>query len=112
MAALTRLFGWSRIDRAIELHGANLVNDHIKSVSGNAKDLEAIQAESLIDGISVESRKVLGKAARTKKAGWFKSVTWMEDVARDIVGPDLENADEGFRSLIDEIFEWADDHLG
>jgi putative ATP-dependent endonuclease of the OLD family len=35
--------------RAIELHGADLVNEHIKSVSGNAKDLEAIQAESTIN---------------------------------------------------------------
>jgi putative ATP-dependent endonuclease of OLD family len=95
------------IDRAIELHGNDLVNDHIKSASGNAKDVAAIRNEAVIDGISVESRKILGKAARSKKAGWFKSVTWMEDVARDIVGPDLESADGGFKRLVDEIFEWA-----
>jgi hypothetical protein len=33
----------------------------------------------------------------------------MEDVARDIVGPDLVSADEGFRALVNEIFGWADD---
>ena len=95
------------IDRAIELHGEDLINEHIKSASQNAKDLATIQAEALIDSISLENRMLLGKAARTRKAGWFKSVTWMEDVARDIVGPDLGNADGDFRKLIDEIFTWA-----
>jgi hypothetical protein len=31
----------------------------------------------------------------------------MEDVARDIVGPDLANADAGFRALVDAIFAWV-----
>jgi hypothetical protein len=95
------------LDRAVELHGEELVNDHIKSASQNAKDLTTIQTEALIDGITPESRAILGKAARAKKAGWFKSVTWMEDVARDIVGPDLANADAGFRALVEGIFAWA-----
>lgn len=97
------------LDRAVELHGEDLVNDHIKSASQNAKDLNGIQTEALIDGITPESRAILGKAARTKKAGWFKSITWMEDVAHDIVGPDLANADAGFTALIDSIFAWAGD---
>lgn len=95
------------IDRAIELHGDELVNEHIKSASQNAKDLNTVRTEALVDGVTPESREILGKAARTKKAGWFKSVTWMEDVARDIVGPDLANADAGFRTLVNEIFAWA-----
>lgn len=95
------------LDRAVELHGEDLINDHIKSASQNAKDLNGIRTEALIDGITLESRALLGKAARTKKAGWFKSVTWMEDVARDIVGPDLANADAGFRERVGSIFAWA-----
>ena len=97
------------LDRAVELHGEELVNEHIKSASQNAKDLNSVRTEALIDGITTESRAVLGKAARTKKGGWFKSVTWMEDVARDIVGPDLANADAAFRALIDGAFRWAGD---
>ncbi len=97
------------IDRAIELHGEELVNEHIRSASNNAKALNGIQIEALIDGISLESRAVLGKAARTRKAGWFKSVTWMEEVARDIVGPDLANSEEGFRALVDGVFAWVGD---
>ena len=95
------------LDRAVELHGEELVNDHIKSASQNAKDLNGIRTDALIDRITPESRAILGKAARAKKAGWFKSVTWMEDVARDIVGPDLANADAGFRELVGRIFAWA-----
>ncbi len=97
------------IDVAVELHGEELVNEHIKSASQNTTDLNAIRGEALFEGISPESRHVLGKAARTKKAGWFKSVTWMEKVAREIVGPDLANADAGFSELVDDIFAWAGD---
>jgi hypothetical protein len=97
------------LDRAIELQSEELVNEHIKSASQNVKDLTAIRTEALLDGFSVESRAILGKAARTKRAGWFKSVTWMEEVARDIVGPDLANADAGFRELVESIFAWACD---
>ncbi len=95
------------LDRAVELHGEELVNDHIKSASKNAKDLNGVRTEALINGLAPESRAILGKAARAKKAGWFKSVTWMEDVARDIVGPDLANADAGFRELVGRMFAWA-----
>jgi hypothetical protein len=97
------------LGRAVELHGKELVDDHIKSASENAKELIDIEYELLIDGISPESRIILGKAARAKKAGWFKSITWMEEVARDIVGPDLATADPGFRALIEEMFGWAGD---
>jgi len=85
-----------------------LVNAHIKTASGNAKDLLAIRAEYPA-GVSVASRTILGKASRCK-AGWFKSVTTMEDVGRDIVAPDLAKADAIFRNLIiNTIFKWIAD---
>lgn len=95
------------IDRAIELHGPELINQHIKSESKNVKDLDGVQLEAIMDGFSPETRAFLGKASRKRKSGWFKSVTWMEDSAREIVGPDMGNADAGFRELIDDIFTWA-----
>lgn len=95
------------LDRAIELHGSALIDEHIKSASQNKLDLERARAESLLDGLTVESRTIIGKASRTKKGGWFKSVTWMEDVARDIVGPELANADLAFRNIVDSLFAWS-----
>jgi putative ATP-dependent endonuclease of OLD family len=97
------------LERAVELHGEDLIDEHIKSASKNASNLNAIRAEFLVYGIEPESRVVLGKAARTRRAGWFKSVTWMEDLARDIVGPDLANADAEFRTLAERVFDWASD---
>lgn len=97
------------VERAIDLHGEDLINDHIKSVSNNTKDLNAIRIELAILGVSLDSRQILGKAARRRQAGWFKSVTWMEDVARDIVGPGLAGSDAGFKKLADDIFSWACD---
>lgn len=93
--------------RAVELHGEDLVDAHIKSATDGAKALTDIQIEPLLDSLSAESRAILGKAARTKRAGWFKTVTWMEDVARDIVGPDLEAATPDFQARIADIFDWA-----
>ena len=93
--------------RAMELHGKERVNEHIKSAAQNVKDLNASGLELVNDGISADIRAILGKAARTRRTGWFKSVTWMEEVARDIVGPDLANADEGFRELVQSMFAWA-----
>ena len=93
--------------RAIDLHGNELINEHIKSATKNAKDLAAVLAEVDAGGVSAECRTALGAAARTRRSGWFKSVTWMEEVARSIVGPDLPNADAGFRDLVEGIFLWC-----
>lgn len=97
------------VDRAVELHGETTVDEHIKSSSQGVADLIAIRDEALFNGISVENRTILANAAQTRRAGWFKSVTWMEGVARDIVGPDLAKADQGFTALIEDIFVWTSD---
>jgi putative ATP-dependent endonuclease of OLD family len=97
------------VGRATDLHGDPQVDAHIRSASQNARDLAAIRVELASGVISAESRAILARSAKTRKSGWFKSVTWMEDAARDIIGPDLANAEAGFRALIDEIFAWAGD---
>ncbi len=97
------------IERAVELHGEELVNEHIKSASRGERDLEKIRTAFLFDGYSVEHRVLLGEASRTRKAGWFKSVSWMESVGHDIVGPDLAKAEVEFATTIEEIFKWAGD---
>lgn len=106
-ASLSEAGAMKLLARAVELHGEELVDAHIKSATNGVKALTDIQIEPLLDSLSAESRAILGKAARTKRAGWFKSVTWMEDVARDIVGPDLEAASPDFQARIADIFDWA-----
>jgi hypothetical protein len=53
------------IDCAIELHDKDLINDHIKSVSRNARDLSAIESDANRVGYSPDDRAILGRAART-----------------------------------------------
>lgn len=88
---------------AIDLNGKDLVNENIKSACNNAYDLSSCDGE-----LTDELRSVLGKAAKSKKAGWFKTVGAMETIAREIVGPDLADAHEDFREVIVSIFSWCD----
>jgi len=97
------------IDKAIEIKEENLVNEHIKTASKNAKDLNTILNElKSNDGILRDSRAILGEASKHKEAkkSWFKSVSAMETVARDIIGPALNKADSAFQAIIYQIFEW------
>jgi hypothetical protein len=95
------------LDYAIDLYGDSLIDDHIKSATNGAKTLASVQAEPLASGFTAETRAIVGKIARGKQASWFKSVSKMEHVAREIVGPNLSEAKEGFRAIITGLFAWV-----
>jgi len=97
------------VELAVELLGDNLVDEHIKSVSNGTKTLNSILDEAKVNRLTEESRKILARAAKTKNNSWFKSVTIMENVAHDIIGPDLDKADDTFRDTIEQIFKWVSD---
>ncbi|ATD82431.1 MULTISPECIES: ATP-dependent nuclease [Desulfovibrio] len=95
------------INYACELHG-NLVHEHLRTVSMNTLTVQIIYDEiQNAQAISVKNRDLLGQAARIRNAGWFKSISWMEDVAKTIVAPDLPLCDPEFCALVDQIFLWA-----
>jgi putative ATP-dependent endonuclease of the OLD family len=94
------------LERAEDLHGAELINEHIKTGSRNTRDLNAIMEEG-VDSFGQETRQFLGKVSRSKNNSWFKTVGRMEDVARDIIGPDIEKADKDFRQRINQLFAWV-----
>lgn len=89
------------VKRAIELLDEALVNDHIQSATSGKQSLAACLAS-----ISAENRDALGKAARSKRGAWFKSVTKMEEAARDVVFPNIETADGAFRMTLASIQQW------
>jgi hypothetical protein len=95
------------LDYAIDLYGDSLIDDRIKSATNGAKTLASVQAEPLASGFTAETRAIVGKIARGKQASWFKSVSRMEHVAREIVGPNLSEAKEGFRAIITGLFAWV-----
>jgi hypothetical protein len=95
------------INYAHELHG-ELIHEHLKTVSNNSLTFNAIWEEiQSTNALSIPSRTLLGHAARIRKSGWFKSISWMEEVARTIVAPDLTQCDPGFNTLVNQVSEWA-----
>ena len=95
------------VNYAYELHGG-LIHEHLRTVSSNTLTVQAVWDEiQNTQALSVPSRALLGQAARIRKAGWFKSISWMEDVARTIVAPDLPLCDPGFKALVDQVSAWA-----
>jgi putative ATP-dependent endonuclease of the OLD family len=95
------------IQRGIELTPDGAVDQHIRTRSSGKLTLAKVQAEGASGNYSASTRAVLGEASRIRKAGWFKSITKMEDVARDIVGPALEQSDAGFVGIVNSLFRWA-----
>lgn len=93
--------------RALELTEDGLVDQHIKTKSSGKSNLTDIQHEGATGAYSAATRTLLGEAARIRRAGWFKSISKMEGVARDIVGPHLDVADAGFKDMVHQLFDWA-----
>lgn len=86
--------------KAIDFQGQDLVEAHLITASGNTLTLAQCQG-GFVDAM----RPYIAKAAQTKKTGWYKSVTWMEEVAREVVGPDLAAADPAYFKIVDDIFK-------
>jgi hypothetical protein len=95
------------ISIAVEFVGAEMVDANIKSASASAHDYPGILTHCANGTLTQAHRAVLGKAAKSKENPWFKSVSKMEVVGRDIVGPALQGADPAFRKSIEALFEWA-----
>ncbi|HSI49181.1 MAG TPA: AAA family ATPase [Ideonella sp.] len=98
------------IDRALELTEDGLVDQHIKTKSVGKANLAMVLQDGKDVGFSVAARQLLGEASRIRKAGWFKSITKMEGVARDFLGPHFEASDPGFRDVVRNLFGWAYAH--
>ena len=94
------------VAKAITVLDRELVDENIKSKSNGLKNLDDIETESLVEAISDETKVILGKASRTKNNGWYKSVTIFQEVAKEIVGPNLETADQEFRDIINRLRSW------
>jgi len=87
------------LERAVNLCGTRLVNEHILSASSGQHSYAACVA-----AVTPELRMTLGVAARS--GAWFKSVTKMEDLTRDILMPHLDNADEALRGTMEALQDW------
>lgn len=92
------------LEKAEEIVGPDLMNDHIQSKSNGQLTLGRIQTDRLISGYPPATRQLLGSASRIRNSGWFKSLTIYQDIARTIIGPDLHNAEQGFKAITDQLW--------
>jgi hypothetical protein len=94
------------LTKATENLGRDLVNEHIKSKSGGKIDLGDVEVERIFEGFSTNTKTLLGIASKTKGNGWFKSVTAFQEVAKEVVGPNLSAANADFQELIKKLHAW------
>jgi len=90
------------LDKAIELHGRELITEHIKSASKGTIDLD-----TCIQSKNVNTKKILSAASKSNRNPWFKSVSAMEEIARYIVFPGLKQATQPLKNSVILIIRWA-----
>lgn len=95
------------LKKADEMVGRELMAEHVKSKSNGQTTLDAIEVERMIGRYTPASRALLGLAARNNKNGWFKSVTGFQEIAKDIIGPHILNADPGFVEITNQLWGWT-----
>lgn len=87
------------IEKAVQFHSEESICANIASASDGQLNLAACRAQ-----VTPASRKVLAVAAR--RSSWFKSVSWMEEVARDVVGSAINEAEKDFKTIIYGLLKW------
>jgi putative ATP-dependent endonuclease of OLD family len=98
-AAVNRL-----LDLAVDKVTEQTVDAQIRSKSANAFGLDECRAE-----LTIERRRAVGAAAKSKHGAWFKSVSDMEVAARDVIGPVLEQSGATLRETVEALRNWARD---
>ena len=95
------------LEFAIELRGEELVDQHIRTASDSSLDLDGLRETLASGNLGDNECETLGRASRRRRNGWFKFVSAMECIARDIMATDSDDADPDFRAIVDQIFAWA-----
>ena len=95
------------LEKAVDLWGEDFINERLKTASANALTLAMVQADIEMESLGEEQRRILGSASRSNKASWFKSVTLMEEIGREIVGPNAKAADKAFLAILSQILGWV-----
>ena len=101
------------IDYAILEHGFELIAAHIQSASENAEHLEGLRAilSSPQHSITDAQRSIVAIAAGSGK-GWFKTVRYMEHIARTIIAPNFGSLTPALQQQINGLLVWAQQRYG
>lgn len=93
--------------KAEEIMGTDLMNAHIQSKSNGQITLGRIQTDRLLHGYPPATRELLGNASRIRNNGWFKSLSTYQDITRNIIGPNIWNAEQAFKAVTDELWKFT-----
>lgn len=92
------------LEYAVSRRGEKAIDDQIRSASGAKHSLASCQA-----GLTVEAREILGKVSKAKLSGWYKTLTDMEAVGRDIIAPGAKGADASLIVPLNSLLGWIAD---
>lgn len=96
------------ITYAIESSSLEFVDENLKKCAVSPLTIQQIWDERNLTGdYSPEHRKLLGAAARLRNRGWFKSITKMEDLARNILAPKWDQSTLEFQEVIQGLYKLA-----
>lgn len=84
-----------------------LVNNHIVTTSQGKSTLDLVLQEGGTGSYSAETRDLLGRSSRIRKAGWFKSISKMEAVSHDILCAHWGTTDTEFIEPINRLLRWS-----
>lgn len=104
---------YQMIDYAIAEHGAELITAHIQTASQNSETLEGLRAilNSPEHALTNGQRVIIATAAGLGK-GWFKTVRYMEHVARNIIAPNFGTLTPELQQQINGPLLWAQHRHG
>ena len=88
-------------DLAAEFHGLDKILDHLRTAEEGPVDVD-----DWFDDLTEEKRLTLGEAAGLGK--WFKRISYMEEAAYQIIGPDFANSNnDEMKDIVDKIRKWV-----
>lgn len=87
--------------KAVLFHGEARINAQLQTASAGTLNLAACRGP-----VTAASRSAMAKAAQSEANPWFKSVGRMEEVGRDVIGPDLRHAESGFKAIVVSAWQW------
>lgn len=95
------------VEKAVELKDRQIVDDQLKTMSGNMVTLARIEAELGTGSLHEDCRAALGKTSGKKKIAWFKNISAMEEIGASVVGPHMEEGDPEFKGVLHGIMHWC-----
>ena len=89
------------LEIAVAWHEESLIEAHLRTATNQGFGLAECRGST-----TIATRCAMATASKSKNNGWFKSVGGYEEIAREVVGPHLNNADPEFCTIVNHLWEW------